>query len=107
MNKKRLFFTVSAVFIVLLMTGCKVVVSDHEYDDRGTIIIKNNTDKCFNGTVWADSRQLFNGTIHAWKSKSFHVHDNCYVHADFESDDGCRSRPSGYVKRDRTLVLEL
>jgi hypothetical protein len=107
MNKKRLFLIISAIFVVLSMTGCKIVVSDDDYDDGGTIIIENNSSKCFEGSVWTDSRDLFDGTIHAWQSKSFHVHKNCTVYADFVSDDGYRSKSSGHVKKGRTLVLEL
>jgi hypothetical protein len=107
MNKRRLFLAVSAIFIALLMTGCKIVVSDDVYDDRGTVIIENNTNKRFEGAVWTDTKDLFDGTIRAGQSKTFHVYRNCTVYTDFETSDGHRSNPSGYVKKGRTLVLEL
>jgi len=94
------------VLLVLLITGCVVHVSDSAYDG-GTVVVTNNSNKSFKGMVWTDSKELFNGTIRAWKTKSFRISDDCTVYTNFESDNGGVSSPSGYVSKGRVLILDL
>jgi len=106
MRNNGLFLVVLAVLFALLVSGCSVNVPE-SYLDGGTVIITNQSNKSFNGTVWTDSQELFNGTIHAWNSKSFRVSEDGNVYTDFESGNGGTSSPSGYVSRGRTLILDL
>jgi arginine decarboxylase-like protein len=73
----------------------------------GTVIITNNTNRDFTGRVWTDTKELYNGRIHAWGTKLFHVSEEGTVYTDFESSNGGKSNPSGYVSRNRTLILDL
>jgi hypothetical protein len=75
--------------------------------DGGTVIITNNTNKEYAGRVWTDSEELYNGRIRAWNAKTFLVSKDDSVYTDFESNDGDKSSPSGYVSRGRTLIIEL
>jgi len=75
--------------------------------EGGTVIITNNTNKDYVGRVWTDSQELYNGRISAWNAKTFFVSKDNSVYTDFESSDGNKSSPSGYVSRARTLIIEL
>ena len=75
--------------------------------EGGTVIITNNTNKEYVGRVWTDSEELYNGRISAWNAKTFFVSKDDSVYTDFESNDGGKSSPSGYVSRGRTLILDL
>ena len=92
---------VLAILIVLFATACRLDL------DGGTVIITNSSNKDFNGRVWTDTKELYNGRVHAWNSKSFHVFEEGTVYTDFESSNGGNSNPSGYVSRGRTLILDL
>ena len=98
-SKSRLVFL--TVLIVLFMTSCAIDL------DEGTVIITNNSNKDFNGKVWTDIEELFNGRIRAWNTKSFRVSDGSTVYTDFETTNGSKSNPSGRVSRNRTLILDL
>jgi len=96
----------STVLLALLISGCVVHVSDSAFD-KGTVIVKNESNKSFKGTVRTDSKVLFSGTISAWDSKVFRISDEGTVYTDFESDNGGVSKPSGYVSSRTILILEL
>jgi len=106
MRNNGFYLVVLAVLFALLACGCSVNVPE-SYLDGGTVIISNQSNKRFNGTVRTDSQQLFKGTIRAWNSKSFRVSEDSNVYTHFESGNGGTSSPSGYVSRGRTLVLDL
>ena len=101
MKSNRYFLPVLVILIAAFMMAC---TSDWE---GGTIIITNNTKRDFVGRVWTDTKELYNGRIHAWHSKLFHVYEEGTVYTDFESGNGGKSNPSGYVSRNRTLILDL
>ena len=98
-NRWYLFFF--AVLIALFMTACRLDL------DEGLVIITNNSNRDFNGRVWTASKELYSGKIRAWNSKSFRVFDEGTVYTDFESSNGGKSNPSGYVSRGNTLILDL
>jgi hypothetical protein len=75
--------------------------------ENGYVIITNNSNKEFTGRVWTDSKELYNGKIRAWNSKSFHVSEEGTVYTDFESGNGSKSTPSGYISRNQMLILDL
>ncbi len=106
MRNKGLFLVVLAVLFALSVNGCSVNVPESYYNG-GTVIITNHSSKSFSGTVWTDSQELFNGTIRAWNSKTFHVPEESSVYTHFKSGNGNTSSPSGYVSSGRTLVLDL
>jgi len=95
------------VLLALLATGCVVNVSDDDAFDGGTVVVKNDSNKSFKGTVRTNSKVLFNGTIHAKDSKVFRISDKGTVYTEFESDNGGVSNPSGYVSNGRLLILDL
>jgi len=105
MRKMRFLAVFGMVLLALLISSCVVNVPDSAYYG-GTVIVKNNSNKSFRGTVRTDSRELFNGTIRAWNSKTFRI-DEGTVYTDFESDNGGVSNPSGYVSKGRVLILDL
>jgi hypothetical protein len=104
--KKNWCFLVSLVLLALFVSACTVVVP-HSVFEGGTVIITNNSNKNFSGSVWTDSRELYNGKIHAWDSKSFRVTEEGVVYTDFRSANGSKSNPSGYVSHGSSLVLDL
>jgi len=104
--KRKIILVVT--FSILLMSvmglgSCRIDIDT----SGGTVVITNNSNKSFSGRVWTDSYELFNGTIRAWKTKMFHVSEECTVYTYFESDNGGKSNPSGRVSKHRTLVLDL
>ena len=101
MKSNMYFLIVLAILIAVFMTACTLDL------DGGSVIITNNSNKTFNGRVWTDSGELYNGRIRAWNSKSFRVFEEGTVYTDFESSNGGKSNPSGYVSRGRTLILDL
>ena len=101
MKNNRCFLLVLAILFALFMAAC---ASDGE---GGTVIITNNTNRDFVGRIWTDTNELYNGRIHAWNSKLFHVSEEGTVYTDFESSNGGKSNPSGYISRNRTLILDL
>ena len=101
MKKNRCFLLVLAILIAIFITACAV-----DWED-GTVIITNNTNRDFIGRVWTDSKELYNGRIHAWNSKLVHVSEEGTVYTDFESSNGGKSNPSGYISKNRTLILDL
>ena len=101
MKKHKWFFASLAVlFSLSMMASCSNL-------EGGTVIITNNTNKEYVGRVWTDSQELYNGKISAWNAKTFFVSKDNSVYTDFESSDGSKSSPSGYVSRARMLILEL
>ena len=101
MENKRCFLLVLAILIAIFITACSL---DWE---GGTVIITNNTNRDFNGRVWTDTKEFYNGRIHAWDSKIFLISEEGTVYTDFESSNGGKSNPSGYISRNRTLILDL
>jgi hypothetical protein len=106
MKINRIFATFLVILLVWFVIGCVVNVPESE-SEGGTVIVTNNSNKSFKGAVWTDSKELFNGTIRAWNAKTFRVSEECRVYTDFESDNGGKSSPSGYVSRYKTLILDL
>ena len=106
MKINRILAAFLVVFLAWFVIGCAVNVPENTFDG-GTVIVTNNSNKNFKGTVWTASKELFNGTIRAWNTKTFRVPEESYVYTDFESDNGGKSSPSGYVSRYRTLILDL
>ena len=106
MKSKGILSTILMVLLAWFVTSCVVDVPESVFDG-GTVIITNNSNRSFNGTVWTDSTELFNGTIRAWNSKTFRLFENGRVYTEFESSNGGKSRPSGYVSRGRLLILDL
>jgi len=104
--KGKIFLVVTFSILLMIVIGLGSCHVDVDADD-GTVLITNNSNRSFKGKVWTDSHELFDGTIRAWHTKSFHVSDECTVYTSFESDDGGKSSPSGRVSRHRTLVLDL
>jgi len=101
MKKHKWILAYLAVLFSLFMTSsCSNL-------EGGTVIITNNTNKEYVGRVWTDSEELYNGRISAWNAKTFFVSKDNNVYTDFESGDGVKSSPSGYVSRARTLILGL
>jgi hypothetical protein len=101
MKNKRGLLIVAAALIALFMAACSLDM------EGGTVIVTNNSNRDFYGRVWTDSKELYNGKIRAWNSKSFRVSEEGTVYTDFESGNGGKSNPSGYVSRNRTLILDL
>ena len=101
MKHNRSFLLVLAILIAIFMASCTTDWAD------GIVIITNNTNRDFVGRVWTDTKELYNGRIHAWGTKLFHVSEEGTVYTDFESSNGGKSNPSGYISRNRTLVLDL
>ena len=101
MKKHKWFFASLAVlFSLSMMASCSNL-------EGGTVIITNNTNKEYSGRIWTDSEELYNGRIRAWNAKTFYVSKDYSVYTDFESNDGGKSSPSGYVSRGGTLILDL
>jgi len=102
--KRKILLVVTFSIVLVTVTG----LSGCDIDKcGGTVLVTNNSNKSFKGKVWTDSHELFDGTIRAWNTKTFHVSEECTVYTYFESDNGGKSNPSGYVSRYRTLVLDL
>jgi len=101
LKNNKFIFIVLAILIAWFMTACTTGWED------GTVIIVNNTNRDFVGRVWTDTKELYNGRIHAWGTKLFHVSEEGTVYTDFESSNGGKSNPSGYISRNRTLILDL
>jgi hypothetical protein len=95
-------YKIILVFLVtlLLMVGCSNL-------EGGSVIITNNSNREYTGRIWTDSQELFNGTIRSWRTRTFFVSENINVYTDFESSNGNRSSPSGYVSRGVSLILDL
>ena len=104
MKRKHSF--VMKVCVLLLVAFCLVNCSSSSLTG-GTVIITNNSSESFSGKIWTDSKELFNGTIRSWNSKSFYISDDCNVYTDFESDNGEKYNPSGHVSGGRSLILDL
>ena len=102
---KRISFSIFAA-ATLMLASCTLVISDRDFEG-GTVVIANNSDEIFVGRVWTDSKELYNGKIRAWSSKTFKVSVEKTVYAEFESANGITSNPSGYVSGGRTLILDL
>ena len=99
MKNNRWVFAVWMVLIIVCMASCSL--------DGGTIIITNNSNREYYGRVWTDSKEIYHGRIRAWNSKSFYVSGEANVHTDFETGNGGKSNPSGYISGGRTLILDL
>ena len=97
---KRVLVSLAVLFSLFMTASCCSL-------EGGTVIITNNTNKEYVGRVWTDSKELYNGRIRAWNAKTFFVSKDDSVYTDFESNDGGKSSPSGYVSRGRTLIIEL
>ena len=95
-----------AVLLALFASSCTINFPEGEFDG-GTVVITNNSNRNFKGTVWTDSGKIFSGTIRAGDSKVFCVPEEGKVYPRFECSNGCTSSPSGYASEDSVLILEL
>jgi hypothetical protein len=100
MKRRRWSFVFLTALIIFILSACGNL-------DGGNVIITNNSNKEFYGRIWTDNVELYNGRIRAWNSKYFSVSEEGKVYTDFESSNGDKSNPSGYVLKNRTLILDL
>jgi len=104
MKNNRCLLGFAGVLIIILMVACNV---ENDSWKGGTVIVTNNTNRDFVGRVWTDEKELFNGRIRAWNTRTFFVSDGITVYTDFECSNGNKSNPYGSVANYRTLILDL
>jgi len=104
MKSKRRLLGFAGVLIVLLIAACNIEDGNWKI---GTVIVTNKSNRDFVGMVWTEEKELFNGRIRAWNTRTFFVSNGLVVHTEFESTNGGKSSPSGRVSNYRTLILDL
>ena len=109
---KRKIFGFAAFIIVLMsvlaFSSCHIEYHGDNSKDECRVIVRNNSSRDYCGTVWTEKKELFDGTIRAWSSKTFYVSDDCTVYTYFKSTCGSyNAYPKGKANSHKTLILEL